>query len=729
MDNPKKAARRSVVPKSQKPSSAPTTEDLLIEVGVEELPYQFVAPALAAMKESSERLLKEQRLAFQAIRMMGTPRRLTMVVEGLVARQAAVTKETMGPPKAAAFDQAGQPTRAAVGFASTHGVPVQNLEVRRTPKGEYLFAVKHEEGRPASSVLMEILPNLVVGLSFPKSMKWNESGVRFARPIRWLLAIYGRAVLPFDVAGVTASNRTTGHRVVGGGKWIRVKDAASYEALIERHGVIVDPQRRRHLIQQQIDEICRETGFELNEDEMLLDQAVYSTELPTALIGSFKEAYLDVPEEILMTSMKEHQGFFSLRHKETGKLAPHFIAVVNTRVTDLSLIRTGNERVLEARLADAKFFFDEDRKMRLSERTSKLSGITFHQKLGTMAQKQERVKHLAGFIAGHLSSGHGDLPSICERAASLAKADLVTGIVGEFPELQGIMGSVYALHDGEPAEVARAIREQYLPKGIEGETPRTLAGLVLALADRLDSIAAFFHVGVVPTGSEDPLGLRRQATAVVRIILEANLQADLATFVERARQLVSDDGFKGLPDSEAHGTSRIIEFILERVRHYCRVVHLLRDDVIEAVLKSRRDRPLDLADLVRRMKALEAVIRKPEFDALLIGFKRAHRLVEKEQWTRAAVDPTQFQHAAESDLYRAVTDVRTHIKESIAAGEYDRMLDALIRLKPSIDGFFSAVMVNVEDQAIRRNRLSLLKDIDELFVSFADFSQIVVQGG
>lgn len=729
MDKPKKAARRSVVPNNRKTSPTPVVEDLLIEIGVEELPYQFIAPALAAMKELSERLLKDQRLAFRAVRMMGTPRRLTMVVEELVARQAAVTKETMGPPKAAAFDQAGRPTKAAIGFAATHGVPVQNLEVRRTPRGEYLFAVKHEEGRPASSVLIEVLPNLVAGLAFPKAMKWNETGVRFARPIRWVVAIYGGAVLPFDVAGVTASNQTTGHRVVGGGKWIRVKDADSYSALLERQGVIVDPQRRRKLIEEQIADICHKTGFQLHQDEALLDQAVYSTELPTALIGSFKETYLDVPEEILMTSMKEHQGFFSLRRKETGKLAPHFIAVSNTCVADMSLIRTGNERVLEARLADAKFFFDEDRKTRLSERVPKLSGVTFHQKLGTMAQKQERVKHLAGFIAEHLSSGRDDLSSVCERAASLAKADLVTGIVGEFPELQGIMGGVYASYDGEPAEVATAIREQYLPKGIEGEAPRTLAGRVLSLADRLDSIAAFFHVGIVPTGSEDPFALRRQATAVVRIMLEADLRADLRTFVEKARQLVSDDGFKGLSDSASQGVNRIIEFILERVRHYCRVVHLLRDDVIEAVLKSPGDRPLDLVDLVRKMKALEAVTRKPEFDALLIGFKRAHRLVEKEEWTREAVDPALFQHAAESNLHRAVREARTLIEESIAAGRYDRTLDALIDLKPSIDGFFSAVMVNAEDQAVRRNRLSLLQDVDELFASFADFSQIVVQGG
>ncbi|MBM4127399.1 MAG: glycine--tRNA ligase subunit beta [Nitrospira sp.] len=724
----KKPGRRTTTPKKDRGSSAPSAAELLLEIGVEELPYQFILPALTSLKESADRLFKEQRLAFQSIRTMGTPRRLTIVVDGLAVRQTSMTREAMGPSKAVAYDQAGQPTKAAIGFAAGQGVAVQDLQVRQTPKGEYLFAVKREEGRSASTVLVDTLPKLVSGLAFPKAMKWNETGVRFARPVRWVVALYGGAVLPIEAAGIKAGNQTKGHRVLGGGKWVSARDAASYVSTLERQGVITDPQRRRKLIEEQIAAICHKTGLQLNEDEALLDQAVYTTEQPTSIIGSFKEAYLDVPEEILITSMKEHQGFFSLRQKSTGTVAAHFIAVANTRTKDMSLIREGNERVLAARLADAKFFFDEDRKVRLDERAKKLGGITFHQKLGTMAHKQERVKALAGFIAADLSPAQDELRQVCERAAALAKADLLTGIVGEFPELQGIMGGEYAKHDGESSAVAQAIREQYLPKAIEGELPKTVAGRVLSLADRLDSIAAFFHVGIVPTGSEDPFALRRHATAIVRIVLEANLRTDLATYVERAMNLVAQDGFKGVPGFEQEGRRRIIDFMFERVRHYVRIVHALRDDVIEAVLKPARGHAVDLVDLVLKMKALEAVTAQTEFDPLMVGFKRAHRLVEKEQWTREPVETARFQHAVESVLYKAVAEERSRVQTSVKAGEYARALEALVRLKPAIDEFFSAVMVNADDKAVRSNRLSLLKDVDELFMSFADFSQIVVQG-
>jgi glycyl-tRNA synthetase beta chain len=728
MATQKKTGRRSAVPKKDKGTSSPTVAELLLEIGVEELPYQFIAPALASLKESAERLFNDQRLTFQSVRTMGTPRRLTIAVDGLAARQASMVKEVMGPSKTVAFDQAGQPTRAAIGFAAGQSIAVQELQVRQTPKGEYLFAVKREEGYPAAAVLVDTLPQLVSGLAFPKAMKWNETGVRFARPIRWLVALYGGSVLPIEAAAITASNQTKGHRALGGGKWVAVRDAASYINTLERQGVIVDPQRRRNLIEEQIAVICHKTGYQLNEDEALLDQAVYSTEQPIAVIGSFKDAYLDVPEEILITSMKEHQGFFSLRQKNSGKLAAHFITVVNNRAKDMALIREGNERVLAARLADAKFFFDEDRKVRLEERTKKLGGVTFHQKLGTMAQKQERVRKLAGFIAGLLYPGQDELRQVCDRAASLSKTDLVTGIVGEFPELQGIMGGEYACHDGESVAVAHAIREQYLPKAIEGELPKTSAGQILSLADRLDSIAAFFHVGIVPTGSEDPFALRRHATAIVRIILEANLRVDLTKYITHSRNLISDDGFKGLPDSEQQGVRRITEFILDRVRHYSRMIHRVRDDIVDAVLQPVRDKPLDLVDLVQKMRALEAVTKKPEFDPLIVGFKRAHRLVEKEQWERRSVDAAMFQHPSESALHKAISDERGRMGSALEMGDYDKVLNSLVGLKAVIDDFFAAVMVNTEDQAIRSNRLSLLKEVDELFMSFADFSQIVVQG-
>ena len=724
----KKAGRRSAVPKKGRGTSAPSVAEVLLEIGVEELPHQFIVPALASLKESAERALTDQRLAFRSVRTMGTPRRLMIVVDGLAMRQTSMTKEAMGPSKAVAFDQTGQPTRAAVGFAAGQGVAVQDLQLRQTPKGEYLFAVKREEGRPAAAVLSETLPRLVSGLAFPKAMKWNETGVRFARPVRWIVALFGGSVLPIEAAGIIASNRTKGHRVLGAGKWVAVRDAASYIGTLERQGVIVDQQRRRTLIEEQIAAICHKAGFHVNEDEALLDQAVYSTEQPVSVIGSFKDAYLDMPEEILMTSMKEHQGFFSLRQKNTKRLAAHFITVANNRVRDMALIREGNERVLAARLADAKFFFDEDRKVRLEERAKKLNGVTFHQKLGTMAQKQERVKKLAGFIADHLYSGQDELRQVCDRAASLSKADLVTGIVGEFPELQGIMGGEYARHNGESAAVSQAIREQYLPKAIEGEIPKTVGGQILSLADRLDSIAAFFHVGIVPTGSEDPFALRRHATAIVRIVLEGKLQIDLRPCIDHAMDIVSKDGFKGVQDSEQQGRRRITDFVFERVRHYVRIVHGLRDDVIDSVLKSAYDKSVGLVDLVQKMKAIEEVTKKPAFDPLIVGFKRAHRLVEKEQWERQPVDATKFQHPSESALHKAVAEEREKMGFALSMGDYHEALNALVGLRPIIDAFFEAVMVNADDKAIRSNRLTLLQEVDELFMSFADFSQIVVQG-
>ncbi len=708
-----------------------TAAELLLEIGVEELPYQFIAPALAALKDSAEQLLKSHRLALHSTRTMGTPRRLTLVVEGLATQQTSMVKEALGPSKAVAFDQAGQPTRAATGFAAGQGVSVQELQIRQTPKGEYLFAVKQEQGRPANVVLKELLPQLVAKLSFPRAMKWNNTGVRFARPVRWLVSLYGGATLPIEAAGIIAGNRTEGHRVLGSAKGIAVRDAESYLKGLERQGVIPDPERRRRMIEEQIATLCKETGFILNVDKDLLDQAVYTTECPNAIIGSFKPAYLEVPQEILITSMKEHQGFFSLMHKETGKLVPHFIAVANNRAKDMGLIREGNERVLAARLADAKFFFDEDRKVKLEERVAKLAGVTFHQKLGTMAQKQERLEKLVTIVAPLLNpDAEADgTTNLCRRAAKLCKADLLTGVVGEFPELQGIMGGEYAAHDKEPEAVSQAIREQYLPRSIEGELPKSTAGQVLSLADRLDSVAAFFYVGLVPTGSEDPFALRRNATAIVRIILEGNLRMNLGKCIDNAINLVHTDGFKGTQDFGLQGRRQVTEFIFERVRHYARIVHALRDDVIEAVLKQAHNKALDLVDLLLKMKALESVTTKPEFDPLIVGFKRAHRLVEKEKWDRKPVDKARFEHPTESALYQATVDERKKMMSAMTRGEYGQALDALVHLKPAIDAFFTAVMVNAEDPAIRSNRLSLLQEVDDFFNSFADFSQIVVQGG
>lgn len=734
MASSKPKARSKPAP-AKVPSGTPSQGELLLEIGVEELPYQFVAPALQTLAQKAELLLKEHRLAYSGVRTFGTPRRLVLVVEALAGRQDPMVKETMGPSRAVAFDAAGKPTKAAIGFAGSQGVTVADLEVRQTPKGEYAYAVKREPGRTTPAVLAEIVPGLVGGLSFPRAMRWNETGMRFARPIRWLLILYGGKVIPVKLGGVAAGNRTRGHRFLGSSaassrQGVTVSDLKSYMKALEGRGVIPDQDRRRSMILAQLNRLADSAKGQLHRDEDLLEQATYTAECPHAILGSFNPKYLSLPKEVLMTSMKEHQGFFSLMRKD-GSLLPQFISVTNMKLPNMQLIKAGNERVLAARLADAKFFFDEDRKVKLAERVEKLKQVTFHQKLGTMQQKTSRMMELASFLAYRLG-GH-ELVGSCRRAAQLSKGDLLTGIVGEFPTLQGIMGGEYAKHDGESAEVSQAIAEQYMPRAMDGEIPKTLAGQVLSLADRLDTIVAFFYVGLIPSGSEDPYALRRHASAIVRILIEANLPIVLEEALGESSRLVEEQGFRtqvvqGKPSAQPVASGDPLEFIIERLRYYGRTVHGLRDDVMAAILRSTSRASLRLDELIVRMKQLQALASRPEFDPLMIGFKRAHRLVEKERWQKELVDPALFQHPSEEALQRAVQAARLRLPQCIEQGGYPSALEVLVEMKPAIDDFFLGVMVNAEDPALRENRLSLLCSVDRLFMDLADFSQIVVQG-
>jgi glycyl-tRNA synthetase beta chain len=732
MASPRRSARAQRV-------SAKSTDaagELLLEVGTEELPSQFVGPALYSLAQKAELLLKEHRLAFGSVRSLGTPRRLVLIVDSLKVYQEAAVKEVQGPSKAVAFDAMGQPTRAALGFAGSQGVPVGELEVRQTSKGEYVFAVKREQGVPTASVLAEVLPRLITGLSFPKAMRWNDTGMRFARPIRWLLTLYADKVVPIKVSGIVAGNRTHGHRFLGTSplssrQGLVVSDFKSYMNALSRSGVVPDQDERRRVIHAQLERFAASAKGQLHRDEDLLEQAVYTVECPQAILGSFNPQHLSLPKEVLMTAMKEHQGFFSLMRKDGG-LLPKFISVTNMKLPNMRLIQAGNERVLGARLADAKFFFEEDRKVKLADRVEKLKQVVFHQKLGTMYQKQERLRDLATMLASMLGLDYDQI-NACRKAAELSKADLLTGMVSEFPTLQGIMGSEYARRDGESEQVSAAIGEQYLPKAMEGHLPETLAGKILSLADRLDTVVGFFHVGLVPTGSEDPFALRRHASAVVRILIEGNLRLNLAGAIMHTAGLVQTQGFaaaapQGSGDKQRASSADPLEFILERLRFYGRTVHGLRDDVMEAVLKSSAGRASDLVDLFARMKALQAMTGRPEFDPLMVGFKRAHRLVEKEGWNREEINPRLFEHATEKDLQQVLQGARASVPAAIEQGEYEKALDVLVAMKPAIDGFFVGVLVNADDAELRANRLSLLCAVDRLFMSFADFSQIVVQG-
>lgn len=707
-------SRARPAPKSPR---RPASAELLFEIGTEELPAPFVAPALRDLSEGAARLLKEARLAYASIRTLGTPRRLVLHVAGLADHQEAMVTAVMGPSKAVGYDAHRQPTKAAVGFAASQRVSLDALEVRATPKGEYLFAVKREPGRRAASLLPEILTQLLERLAFPKAMRWNASGVRFARPVRWLLCLYQGKALPVRWGGLSATDRTFGHRFLSSGKPLRVPDFRSYAKALDKAWVMVEPDRRRAWIETQLATIARKKGGLLHRDEGLLEQAVFAVEHPYAIAGAFRKDYLTLPKDVLVTVMKEQQGYFSLV-TESGALLPVFIAVTNMAKSQETVVRAGNERVLAARLADARFFFDEDRRIRLEARVEKLRGVTFHQKLGSLHQKVERLMTLAPRLAYTLGDPGGG--ETCRQAAKLSKADLTSAMVGEFPTLQGIMGREYARHDGESDLVANAIGEHYLPRFADDVIPPSFPGKVLSLADRLDSLTAFFTVGLIPSGSEDPYALRRHATAVIRILLEGGLSLNLTVAVQETLALLKNQGIA----LEEKGAAELQRFFGERFRYYCREQLKLRDDVVEAVLANVGS-VFDPLPLRARAEALQAFAARPEFESLVIACKRAENITKASREDH--VDPTLLHEPVEKDLHAALVATEELIAALIEEAQFDEALDRLASLKRPIDAFFDGVMVMTEDEPIRKNRLALLVRIRNLFRRYADFSKIQVE--
>lgn len=720
----------------RRPTSTPTTKRdhlpttaFLLEIGSEELPWQMIHPAMTQLAELMDGFLANHRLSHDSIRTFGTPRRVAVLVMGLATKQTPVVQETLGPSKAVAFDAEGHPTKAAEGFAKSQGVDVGTLETRETPKGVYLCAVKREKGLPAATVLTEHLPGLLQQLTFPKTMRWNASGVRYPRPIRWLVAVVGSQALSFDFAGVRTGARSWGHRFLSRGKTgavsrgIRISRPALYEGALARGGVVVDPAKRREVLAGQLKQLARSVKGRVYQAnyEGLLEQAVFSLECPNVLCGTFDRTYLAVPQEVLIASMEEHQGFFSVVDRK-GKLLPRFFAPTNMNVRSMELIRVGNERVLAARLADARYFFDEDRKVKLADRVLQLVGVVFHKQLGSLYQKVERMSNLALYLDD--VAGRPELMVSYQRAAFLSKADLVTGMVGEFPTLQGVMGEKYAEHDGESVEVCKAIGEHYRPRTPDDAIPETTTGRLLALADRLDTLAAFFYAGIVPSGSEDPFALRRSAFGVIRIVIEAGLQINLRDILQHVERMLATQGI------EAGGQAGppLRQFLEERLRYYGRTVAGYREDVMDSVLGRADDAACDLRDLFLRMNALQAITSQRDFDSLIVGFKRAHRIVEKEAWTERTVDAALLTHPTERRLQQAVDAAKHAVGKALEAHDYHGALKQLIGLKSPIDQFFDGVLVNAPEPEVRANRLSLLRQVDDLFSAFGDLSQIQVQG-
>lgn len=689
--------------------------DLLFELGTEELPARFVIPALDDIERVFTTECAARGLTHAAIRRFGTPRRLALLVSDVLERTPDLVKTLQGPPVKAAFDEHGAPKVPALKFAESVKLTVEQLTRTATPKGEYLTAQVAEKGREARELLPEVLDACVRKINFAKSMRWGDVEQSFGRPLHWIVALLGREVLPVRFSDVTSGRTTRGHRFLAPAA-IEIDEPSQYERALERAHVIADIDKRRALLVERLAERAREAQGKLIEDPELVEQVTNLVELPNPVLGSFEARHLDLPPEVLIQEMKSHQRYFSLADA-AGKLLPRFIAVSNTPVKDVALSLKGYERVLRARLTDGRFFFDEDRRTRLASRVEKLKRVTWQAKLNSSYfDKVERFKVLAGWLGQQ--TGHQALGQTIERAAQLSKADLVTGMVGEFPELQGVMGREYALHDGESAEVALAIFEHYLPRGANDALPTHDAGALIGLADRLDTLCGLFAIGEKPTGAKDQFGLRRAAIAFVNIVLARGYRFSLAAAV---RESLASYGDKLSAEQRKNGEAQVLEFFRDRLRPLWGDGK--RTDVVEAVLAAGCD---DLVATRMRIDALVQYVERPDFAALAATFKRVANIVEKQakDVVRGALDPSKLSDAAERELHAQLTTVSDAVHAAMRADRYSDAMAKVVPLRPFVDRFFESVMVMAEDRALRENRVRLLMEIAALFAGIADFSKI-----
>ena len=677
--------------------------DLLFEIGTEEIPAHVMPHLLEDLAQLAETMLKEHRLSYEKVRTLGTPRRAALIVTGLAERQKDVNTETRGPSVTIAFDADGNPTKAGAGFARGQGVDPSALIQR----DGYVYASVHESGAATAELLTSLLPDLVRAIPLPNSMRWGDLDFRFIRPIRWFVALYGTEIVPFTLAGVTSGNHSRGHRTLAPADFV-ITSAADYEAACEKAYIIVDPERRRAMICEQITETAKACGGTAEITPDLLEEVLYLVEYPTALSGSFKEKYLALPAEAVITPMRDHQRYFPVKAAD-GSLLPAFITVRNGGKAHLDVVAHGNERVLRARLADAQFFFDEDRKKSLAEHREKLKTVVFQRGLGSMYEKTVRLMALTTAIVEEMAEGDADDAALADarRAAELSKADLVTGMVTEFTELQGIMGREYALLDGEDPAVARTIDEQYMPRFAGDELPQTPLGFALSAADKIDNIVGTFSQGRIPTGSQDPFGLRRQALGLVLMLIEQESTMLLSDLVDEACDLYDLEEFRDKMQVY------VADFIRLRLKNVLSE-RGVRYDVQEAVLGD-----VDLvADVPVRAAYVERLLASEGGEALVQSFVRVGNIARSV--TGGTVDPALFKAEEEGALLSA------YQAAAAARAEGEDTLPAEQALGRAIDTFFDAVMVMDKDARVKENRLSLLKMIDDDLLETADYSKIVL---
>lgn len=695
--------------------------DLLLEVGTEELPPGDIGPAVAQLGESIAKALQELRLQAGPISTYASPRRLAVFAKSVSERQRPAERQVRGPAASAAYDAEGRPTQAAVGFARSQGIAVDALEAVEVGGRRYVAAVIKEEGRPAAEVLPAAIAPAITNLSFTKTMRWGSGEARFSRPIRWLVALFGTQVLRLEVVGVRAGRITYGHRTLAPAPR-PIRRPSDYVATLKAAKVIVDPKERKRGIEQQSRQLADQVQGRVMLDSRLLEETVMSVERPFALRGAFDRMFLSLPREVLVTVMQHHQKYFPVEDT-SSRLLPVFIAIRDGASAHANIVRQGHEWVLAARLADAKFFFQEDRKNRLEEYVPMLEGLVFQARLGTMGDKTRRLVALSKVLASLASLDGRTLESL-ERGALLSKADLVTRLVGEFPELQGTIGHIYAAMDGEATDVARAIEEQYRPRGAGDSAPKTHLGALLGLLDKTDTLVGAISAGLMPTGSQDPFGLRRAAQGVVEIVMMLHLKLSLRGFLEEVQRQYA---MQKLPDGRPRPESAAAEVpgqVMELLRQRMRATLMERGtryDIADAALAVSGD---DLLGAASRAEALSALAKRPEFAALYIAYDRASRILGRDAGD--GIDPALFEAPIEHALFETMEKVKQPVAQAAVGGDYTAALERLRPLVSPVNQIFDDVLIMAPDARVRANRLALMRSVVDIFRNVADFSKIVM---
>lgn len=688
---------------------------LLLEIGTEEIPPSWLPPAMVQIVEAACQRLEAERIEFASLKTYATPRRIVLIGEDVAQRQAPAVREVRGPAAKAAFDAQQRPTRAAEGFARSQGVEVSALEVRDTNQGQYVFAIIRDEGRESVKVLAELFPDIIKSLAFPKSMRWGTGALRFARPIRWLVALLGEQPISFELDGLRAGRRTRGHVFLSRGM-ITLQSADDYESALEERFVLVDPERRTATLREQLERIGEQQGGRVVDDGSLLTETSFNLEFPTALVGSFDEGFLALPRQILIQAMRKVQEQFPLENAE-GRLLPKFVAVRDGDRAHLDTVREGNERVLRARLIDAQFFYQRDRQTPLADHVESLREVIWQEALGTVYDKVERIRALAAEIAADLALD-SDTRGQIDRAALLCKADLVTRMVTEYEpkmaaDLQGLMGAEYARDSGEPDEVVDAIAEHYRPRGADDEPPATTVGRVVALADKLDTLAACFAAGRIPTGTQDPLGMRRDAQGVLAILVSAEWHLSLSRLIG---EVLGHFRVENAKDTAA----KLSDFFGQRIAYYLDTQGV-RYDLADAAAAVGFDDPVDCA---ARAAALQAMSGDPYYEATVNLATRVGNILRGQ--SPGQVEPDLFTEPSERALWEMRRQAAPQVERLVKAGDYQGLYRSLRAMRETIDRFFDDVLVMARDENVRANRLALVWSVHELFLRLADFSKVVV---